>query len=293
MCNQFLEPLDNQSIVKVKNAHSEDFSTLRQTLYPNLLEVVKNNYDNAQKNFRLYEIGKTYVQKTVPSDDDSGVIEARKLSGCIFGSTNNSLLNSGQNDFYTLKGVLESLFDKLGLSKRIVYSAFSENEIQHFAFIHPAQGATVSILGKNKEAIGYIGRLHPVLADKLKFNQPLYIFEINLEEVISAINPSVSKYKKLPQSLPVQRDIAFVAPCNITNEEINKTIKKVADKNIFKSSKVFDIYEGANIEEGKKSFAYRITLQDDNKTLTDVIIQAEINKIKSGLEKNIIGLTLR
>ena len=293
LCIQAMNELDDKTSVKVQNPHSEDFAILRQSMYPSMLEVVKNNYDNGQKNFRLYEIGKTYIQKTTPTEDESGVIEARKLTGCIFGTVNNSLTVSKHDDFFTLKGVVQSLFEKLGLSKRIIYTAFTENDAQNYEYIHPAQGATISILGKNKDVIGYIGRLHPILEDKMKFSQKLYIFEINLESVVESVNATVVKYKKLPVSLPVQRDIAFVAPNNITNDEINKIIKKTADKNIFKSSKLFDIYEGENIEQGKKSFAYRIILQDDNKTLTDDVIQAEINKIKSGLEKNIIGLTLR
>jgi len=291
--SQFLDTLDEQSIVKVQNPHSEDFAILRQSLYPSLAEVVKNNFDNGQKNFRLYEIGKTYIKRTEPDENNSGVVEARKLSGCIFGNINNSLYNSKNDDFYTLKGVLEALFSKLNLSKRIVYSNFSEDDAKLYPYIHPYQSATISILGKNKNVIGFIGKLHPILSDKLKFNQPLYIFEINLEEIISAINPTISKYKKLSSFGEVQRDIAFIAPNSTTNEQINKVIKKAADKNIFKSSKLFDIYEGENIEQGKKSFAYRIILQDENKTLTDDIIQSEINKIKSGLEKEIIGLNLR
>lgn len=293
LCSKYLEPIDESCCIKVKNPSSEDFCILRQALYPNLLEVTKNNFDNGIKNFRLYEIGKIYIQKSQPDENSSGVVELRKLSGCIFGSTNNSLINSRQNDFFTLKGILESLFDRLNISKRIIYSAFSENDSKHFQFMHPAQSATIAILGKNKETIGFIGRLHPVLEDKLKFNQKLYVFELDLENLINAVNPSVFKYKKLPNYPAIQRDIAFIANEEITNEQINKIIKKVADKNIFKSSKIFDIYEGENIEKGKKSFAYRITLQDENKTLTDEIIQCEINKIKSGLEKNIIGLTFR
>lgn len=293
LANSYLQPLDMQSAVKVLNQHSDDFSILRQTLNPNMLDVVKNNFDNGNKNFRLFEIGKTYIQKQEATLDDSGVVETRKLTGCIFGCVNNNLLNKKADDFFTLKGALEGLFEKLGLSKRIVWSQFGENEIKKYEFIHPAQGATISILGKNREPIGFIGRLHPVLGDKLKFNQPLYIFEINLEDVISSITPNTTKYKKLPVFGSVQRDIALVAPREITVEQINKTIKKLADKNIFKGSKVFDIYEGENIEQGKKSFAFRITLQDENKTLTDEIIQSEINKIKLGLEKNIIGLSLR
>ncbi len=293
LCNLYLRPLVEEFAIKVKNPASEDFSTLRQTLSPSMLEVVKNNFDNGQKNFRLYEIGKTYLQKSAPTEDDSGVVETRKLIGCIFGNINNSLCVKKQDDFFTLKGVLEGLFEKLNLSKRIVFSEFSENDVKNYNFIHPAQGATISILGKNKETIGYIGKLHPILSDKLKFNQPLYIFEIDLENVINSIAPSVAKYKKLPVFGSVQRDIAFVVNKDTTIELVNKTIKKTADKSLFKGSRVFDIYEGSNIEAGKKSMAFRITLQDESKTLTDDIIQAEINKIKAGLEKNIIGLSLR
>lgn len=293
LCKMFLQPLNPEFTVKVLNPHSDDFSILRQALNPSMLEVVKNNFDNGQKNFRLYEIGKVYIKNKEITSDDTGVVEIRKLTGCIFGSCHNDLYNKKEDDFFTLKGALEGLFEKLGLSKRIIYSAFKDNDIKNYEFIHPAQGATVSILGKNREPVGFIGRLHPVLADKLKFNQPLYIFEINLEEVISSIAPSITKYKSVPVYGAVQRDIAFAVDKNITLEEITKIIKKSADKNIFKGSKVFDIYEGDGIQDGKKSMAFRITLQDDNKTLTDDIIQAEINKIKSGLEKNIIGLALR
>ena len=294
LCNMFLQPLDEEKKIEVKNPHSEDFSTLRQNLMPNMLEVVKNNFDNGQKTFRLYEIGKTYLQKEAPTLDDSGVEETRKLSGCIFGQVNNSLYLNKKDDFFTLKGVLEGLFEKLGISKRIVFKKFNENDMKCHEFIHPAQAATISLLGsKTKEPIGYIGTLHPVLGDKLKLNQPLYIFEINLEEILSSITPTTAKFKKLPVFGAIQRDIALSVDRTTTIEEINKAIKKVASKEIFKSSKVFDIYEGDKIEDGKKSLAFRIVLQDENKTLTDDIIQAEINKIKAGLEKNIIGLSLR
>ena len=89
------------------------------------------------------------------------------------------------------------------------------------------------------------------------------------------------------------RDIAFVADKKTSNSDILKDIKKFSDKNIYKGAKVFDIYEGANIEEGKRSVAYRITLHDEAKTLTDEIIEAEISKIKQGLEKSFEGLSFR
>ena len=293
LCKTYMQPLDNSAAINVLNPHSEDYTTLRQTLAPSMLDVVKNNFDNGQKNFRLYEIGKIYIKKSEPSEDFSGALEIRKLSGCIFGSIENALYKKKEDDFYTLKGVLEGLFDKLNLSKRITYAELNEVERNAFQFLHPAQSAKISILGKNKEPIGYIGKLHPVLSDKLKFNQPLYIFELNLDEVISAISPSIPKFKKLPVFGSVQRDIALVVDKNISVDEIYKVIKKSADKNIFKGVKVFDVYQGAGIEEGKKSLAFRVTLQDENKTMTDDIIQGEINKIKLGLEKSITGLALR
>ncbi len=293
LCNNYLCPLDKNVCVEVFNAHSEDFSILRQSLIPNLVDVVKNNFDNNQKNFRFYEIGKTYIQKTTPTEDNSGVLESKKIVGCIFGNINNDLTNKHQDDFFTLKGVLESLFSKLGLSKRVIYKSFNENDIKNYRYIHPGQGAIISLLSKNPEPIGFIGKLHPVLSDKLKFNQPLYIFELNLDTILDSINENVVKFKKLNVFTGVQRDIAFVVPKEVSVETINKTIKKIADKNLFKGSKVFDIYEGQNIEQDKKSVAFRINLQDDNKTLTDEVIQAEINKIKVELEKNIQGLTLR
>ena len=291
LCQKAMQELDDEKSIVVLNPHSDDFSTLRQNLYPSMLEIAKNNVDNGIKNFRLYETGKVYFKNSQSTSDDTGVVESRKLCAVVMGTANNSLINSKNDDFYILKGVLEDIFDELHISKRVIFEAFSENAQKMFEFLHPAQSAVISILGKDK--IGYIGRLHPVLEDKLKFNQPLYVFEINLEEVIQAVNNTVVKYKKLPVFGYVQRDIAFVAPNNVTNEQINKIIKRNSTKEIFKGSKVFDIYEGANIEDGKKSFAYRITLQDDNKTLTDEVIQAEINKIKSALEKEIPQLSLR
>ena len=287
----YMTSLDDKTRVDVINPQSEDATSLRQELMPNLLNIVKNNFDNGNKNFKLYEIGKTFKAKDEPNEDFSGVLEERKISGCIFGHTNNEYWNKKETaDFYTIKGVLENLFEVLGLTKRIVFSPLKEDK----KFMHPYQTATIELLGKNPINIGYVGKIHPVLSDKLKFNQDLFVFEINLEILLKNINfNNVVKYKKLPISTPVLRDIAFVVEDKTTDMDIMKTIKKVSDKNIFKGAKLFDIYRGENIGLNKKSMAYRIILQDDTKTITDSEIEAEVNKIKDGLVKNISGLTLR
>ena len=287
----YMTSLDDKTRVDVINPQSEDATSLRQELMPNLLNIVKTNFDNGNKSLKLYEIGKTFKAKDEPNEDFSGVLEERKISGCIFGHTNNEYWNKKETaDFYTIKGVLENLFELLGLTKRIVFSPLKEDK----KFMHPYQTATIELLGKNPINIGYVGKIHPVLSDKLKFNQDLFVFEINLEILLKNINfNNVVKYKKLPISTPVLRDIAFVVEDKTTDMDIMKTIKKVSDKNIFKGAKLFDIYRGENIGLNKKSMAYRIILQDDTKTLTDSEIEAEVNKIKDGLVKNISGLTLR
>lgn len=291
---EYMSELTDKAL-KVMNPQSEDATTLREQLMPNLLNVVKLNFDMANKNFRLYEVGKTFKIVKESTEDYSGVEEKRKLSGCIFGNINNALWG-GQNasapDFYTLKGVIENLFDILGLEKRVVYSPLKNPD--EYKFMHPYQTATVEILGKNPLNIGYFGKLHPSLNDKMKLNQDLFVFELDLEAILDSINVSGPvKYKKLPQTFPVSRDIAFISDKETTNADILKCIKKFSDKNIYKGAKIFDIYEGKNIEEGKRSVAYRITLQDNDKTLTDEIIEKEISKIKEGLNKTFTGLSFR
>lgn len=290
---EYMCELDNNTALKVKNPQSEDATTLRQRLMPNLLNVVKLNFDMANKNFRLYEIGKVFNIKEEATEDYSGVEERRKLSGCIFGNINNELwTKTGVPDFYTMKGVIENLVDILGLERRIVYSPLKDAD--NYKFMHPYQSATVELLGKHPVNIGYFGKLHPVLADKMKLNQDLFVFELDLEEILASMNyNNTARYKKLPQTTPITRDIAFTTDKNTTNSNILKAIKKFSDKNIFKSAKVFDIYEGSNIDADKKSMAYRITLQDEEKTLTDEIIENEISKIKAGLEKTFEGLSFR
>ncbi len=290
----FKQKLDEKTSVKVKNPQSEDCTTLRQALMPNLLNVVKYNFDNAQKNFRFFEIGKTYFIKSQKDENNTGVEEQRRICGAIFGSVNNELWRDKTPvDFYTIKGVLESLFAQLNLTKRIVFSSFREEEARKYEFMHPAQSATISLMGKNFTTLGYVGKIHPILKDEMKFNQDLFVFELNLEAILQAISQSTVKYKKLPVFLPVNRDIAFAVNDDVTNETILRAIKKVADKNIFKGAKVFDIYQGEHIEAGKKSMAYRITLQDENQTLTDEVIDKEMTKIRDGLVKSVAGLTLR
>ncbi len=291
LCKQYRSELNDETSVRVTNPKSEEHTTLRQSLIPNLLATVKSNFDFGNKNFRFYEIGKTYEIVSTADESNSGVQETTKLSGAILGNVNNELWNlQHKNDFYLAKGALDNLFAELKIANRIVYSNDKETAP---AYMHPAQSARIELLGKKGDVVGYVGKIHPLLLNDMKINQDIFVFEIDLDKVIAAGNRNLVKYKHLPQTQSVQRDIAFGVSVDTNYTDIEKVIKKCTDKAIFKAVQVFDVYEGENIEKGQKSIAVRVTLQNDKETLKDTQIDAEITKIRTALEKTVPSLKLR
>ena len=160
-------------------------------------------------------------------------------------------------------------------------------------YLHPGRSAKVIMLDRNPEVIGYFGEIYPLLKDKLKINQNIYLFELNIGKLIKASPRSITKYKPLAQFPEVQRDISFAIEKEITNQQIMQAIKKSADTKLFKNANLFDIYEGEHIQDGYKSLAYRITLQSDENTLTDEIIDKQIELIKFGLIKKFPAISFR
>ena len=287
--NQFGLSYKKEEAVFVQNPQSEDHTMLRQTTIANMLSTLKYNFDNGQKNVWLYELGKTYFIKKEATTIDSGVEENQMISGIMTGNTNENLWKKSQQpDFYTLKGVLESLFKLLNIQNRVKLSQGDDCE-----YLHPGRSAKVVLLGKTPETIGYFGEIYPIIKDKMKINQNVLLFELNLGKLIQAACTTTVKYKQLPQFPEVQRDISFAIEKNISNEEIMQTIKRSATSKLFKSANLFDIYEGEHIQAGFKSMAYRITLQDEDATMTDEIIDKEIANIKSGLIKKFPTVNLR
>ena len=290
LLNQYGLTYEKDKAVFVQNPQSEEHTMLRQTTIGNILNTVKSNFDNGQKNIWIYEIGKTYFIKNPATQKDSGVEENQVVSGAITGDTNNNLWKKETDkvDFYTLKGVMDSLFRMLNLQNRIKLAPADNCE-----YLHPGRSAKVTLLSKNPEVIGYFGEIYPILKDKLKINQNVYLFEINIGKLIKAASLSAVKYKELPQFPEVQRDISFSIEKEITNDQIVLAIKKCADSKIFKGANLFDIYEGEHIQEGYKNLAYRITLQNEEATLTDEIIEKEVANIKSGLIKKFPAINFR
>lgn len=295
MLDKFKIGYDDENAVKVLNAPSEDYSMLRQTLSASVLNCMKYNFDNGQKNFWAYEIGKTYI-KTSPADEkNTGVKETRVLEGVLTGEVQNSKWQiKTSTDFYAVKGIMENIFNDLEVSRRIKLAPLEETELaKDNNILHPYRTAVVMLLGKKPQPIGYFGQVHPTLIDKLKLNQDAFLFNLNLTELISAVKETVPRFKHLPQFPEVRRDIAFIINDDVTFEDIQKVIKSSVKQNIFKGSEIFDVYQGEHVEDGFKSVAFRIKMQDENATLTDEIIEQQMTSVREKLQKTYAQISFR
>ncbi len=289
LMDEFMLAFNDEKSVCVKNPQSEDHTTLRQTLIPNMLQSVKYNLSNGQKNIWLYEIGRTYLKEEETTAKNSGVKETRMLSGVVTGSIDNNLwITKPQTDFYALKGVIEGLFELLGLQNRIKLEPCTD-----VTYLHPGKAAKITLMGKGMPNVGCFGLVHPLIKDKEKFNQEVYVFELDLDTILANVSNSTVRYKKLPQFPEVQRDFAFIVNNEVTNDAVLKAIKKYASNNLFTGADIFDLYQGEHVQKGFKSVAYRIKFQDENATLTDEVIEKEMKNIKDGLKKSFADISFR
>lgn len=295
LLDKYLISYDDEKAVKVCNPVSEESTMLRQTLAVSLLNCLKYNYDNGQKTFWGYEIGKTYKIDTPATEKSSGVKETQVLEGIISGEVENSKWQvKEQSDFFTVKGMLENLFEELGVEKRIKFVEFEKSSIaKTHTILHPYRSAAICLLGKNLTTIGYFGQIHPILKDKMKLNQEAFIFKVDLDAIIAIVKENVPRFKHLPQFPEVRRDLAFVINDDVTFDDIQKVIKSGVQQNIFRGSEVFDVYQGENIEKGYKSLAFRIKMLDENATLTDDVIERNMQSVREKLQKSFAEISFR
>ena len=255
---------DNVETVKLLDPMTEERNTLRYSMIPSLVKIYGYNKARSQKDVSIFEIGKGFYKK----DEQYG--ENLKLCALMTGERYLSV-KSKQVDFYDIKGVAEELLDYLGYAGR--YSFVVKDELPKE--FHPYQTAQISV---NNDIVGIIGKLHP---NCTKDN--VYVLEINLDKLLEKKTGKM-KYKEISKFPSVKKDLAVVIDKDITSEEIAKQIKKLAG-NLLLGSKIFDVYTGENIEESKKSIAYSLECGAADRTLTDDEINAILEKIIAGLEK--------
>ena len=295
LLDKFKMSYNEEGAVRVANPASEEYSMLRQTLAASVLNCMKYNFDNGQKNFWAYEIGRTYLKVAEADEKSSGVKETLVLEGVLTGEIQNSKWQtSSKLDFYKVKGILENLFEDLEITRRIKLVPFENSPLaQTHKVFHPYRTAVIMLLGKQPQPIGYFGQIHPTVEDKLKLNQEAFLFKVDLDAVIAAVKENVPRFKHLPQYPEVRRDIAFIINDTVACDDIQKVIKSGVKQNIFKGSDIFDVYQGEHVEEGFKSVAFRIRMQDENATLTDEIIDQQMTSVREKLQKAYAQISFR
>ena len=262
--------LENHHKVRLLMPMTETHSTLRQSLIPGLLNTVQYNVARKQKDLKLLEIGRVFFGS---GDDNIQPKETLYLSAALTGEerTTKWLKESSTLDFFAAKGYLEVVFERLGLDEKVTYKKSTLDGM------HPGRFAEVYL---DEKRIGFIGEVHPQVADKLGLNKT-YVFEINLDEVISEskVKPKYEEVTKYPE---ITRDIAMLVDVKDEYQNIYNVVESVNNKLISKVE-LFDLYAGAELLAGKKSLALTITYSDKQKTLTDEEVTSVHDKVLAAL----------
>jgi phenylalanyl-tRNA synthetase beta chain len=258
---------ENKEQVVLPNPMSLDKSVVRTSLLPSLINVYEYNKARNVKDIMVYEIAKTY---------DKAYNEDVKVSILMKGNyiINECLHTVIKADFYTLKGIVENVLDYLGFKNRYTFVAETLPEI------HPGISAKILL---DREEIGIIGRVHPSYK-----KDEIYVAELSMTKLYNKqIKPL--KFKEASKYPEITKDLAFVIDNNVESEVIKNQIKKSGGR-LLDTIDVFDVY--ANIEEGKKSIAYKLVFKDPNKTLQDDEVMEVFNKIIKEVEEK-VGAKLR
>ncbi|MEG2351501.1 MAG: phenylalanine--tRNA ligase subunit beta [Bacilli bacterium] len=247
---------DRKKAIKLLKPMSSDKSIVRQTIVPSLLRVVNYNKKHGIKDAFLYEISNVYSYEMNEDTKVAIAIKGKYIN-------NNFNLVNVNADFYLLKGIIENVLEYLGFKNRYV---FEKKEIDG---LHPGISAIINV---DKEEIGYFGKIHPSIS-----KDDVYVCEFSMIKLISKkIKPI--KYKEVSKYPSINKDVAFIVDKSLTSEEIIKVIKKAGSR-LLTEIEVFDVYTGEKVDEDKKSIAFSLTFQDDNKTLTDLEINEVFNNI--------------
>ncbi|HEY9059931.1 MAG TPA: phenylalanine--tRNA ligase subunit beta [Pseudobacteroides sp.] len=255
--------------VVITNPLGEDYSVMRTTTIPEMLDVISRNHNRRIEEARLFEVSSVYLPQSIPVTDLP--VEKPVLTIGMYGNT----------DFYDLKGIVEELLFSLKISK------YEFAPLKDFAPLHPGRTAQLLINGK---AAGIIGEIHPEVADNFEAPEKSYIGIIDVEPLVENASFKAS-HKSLPKFPAVTRDIAMLVKDEILVKQIEDIIKQRSGK-ILERVKLFDVYKGKQVPEGMKSVAYSINFRAEDRTLTDEEVAKTMVKILDGL-KNILGAQLR
>lgn len=250
---------EHKEKVILPNPMSIDKSVVRTSIIPSLLNVYDYNKKRKVKDILLYEVAKTY---------DKSYNEESKIAGLLSGNYISNGWNFAKKvDFYVVKGIVEDLLDYMGFKNRYSFTTGGVDDL------HPGISAKILL---DKKEIGIIGRVHPkILKDEV------YVFEISLQALMTEIKPL--KYKEAPKYPSMEKDMAFILDKSIEAGKVIDIIKKAGGR-ILSDVTVFDVYEGENIDNSKKSIAFKLNFMDINRTLNEEEVMQSFKKIIEKVE---------
>ena len=269
--DKLLIPADSKlrKTVTILNPLGEDYSIMRTTSLNGMLTSLATNYNRRNKDVRLYEMGNIYLPKALPLTELPD--ERMQFTLGMY----------GDGDFFNMKGVVEEFFEKIGMKGREKYDPNAGK-----SFLHPGRQANIIYDGV---VVGYLGEVHPEVADNYGIGTRAYIAVIDMPEIVARATFD-RKYTGIAKFPAVTRDISMVMPKEILVGQIEDVIESKGGEYL-ESYSLFDIYEGAQIKTGFKSVAYSIVFRAKDKTLEDADVSAAMDRILKALEG--MGIELR
>lgn len=241
--------------IRILNPLGDEYSVMRTQLITSMLTVLSTNINRKNPAGRFFEISKRFVAKQLPLTEQP--LELKTLSIGLYGD---------QEDFYTLKGVIEQLMELCGVTAR--YERCDE------PYLHPGRAAKVTV---GEKTLAVFGELHPDTAEKFGISQRVYVAEVYLDLLLGMEKPLVI-YEPLPRFPAVSRDLALLCDADLPVGDLMELIRKAGGK-LLENVSLFDIYEGEQIPNGKKSVAFNLTLRSKEGTLTDEMIESVTQKV--------------
>ena len=261
--------------VTIMNPLGEDTSVMRTTILPSICEVLARNYNFRNAECSIFEVGNEYI----PVDGNELPDEPLRLGIGMYDV-------SGAVDFYSLKGIIEGVLNKGNITDYEIMAATSNCSFDEYTSFHPGRVAVITV---NDEEIGIFGELHPEVLENYNIGTKAYAAKILMPEMMAYVNAEKT-YKPLPKFPATTRDLAIVCDEKLPVAVLEKAIKLGCGK-ILETVTLFDVYQGKQVPDGKKSVAYKITMRSHDATLTDDQADNAVNKVLKELAK--IGAELR
>lgn len=260
--------------VPIMNPLSDEYPLVRTTLLSSIFDNLARNLARKNDDVALFEVGSVFFPKALPVTELPD--EVVKIAGAITGRRNAQGWNQTNDmvDFYDAKGIIEELLATLRVTRYTVEAG------THYA-MHPGKTA---LFKKGRDVIATVGEVHPAVLSAYGITKPVYIFELDATTVMKYMAKDL-KYKALPKYPATSRDLAMLVDVDVNAADIEKAMTKAAGQNLTQIT-LFDVYTGKQVEEGKKSLAFSLTFQSNDKTLTDAEIDPAIEKIVAKLQKD-------